>query len=44
LAVFGDGLEDVIGGLRPDERPWSLVPLVDPLADIGFEFGDAAVR
>ena len=43
LAVVGEGLQDVVGGLGPGERPGVLVPLVDPLADVGFEVGDAAV-
>jgi hypothetical protein len=44
LAVGGEGFEDLVGGLGPDERPGVLVPLVGPVADVGFEFGDAAVR
>lgn len=43
MAVFCDGLQDVVSGLGPDEWPGVLVPLGDPLADAGFEFGDAAV-
>src|SRR5947199_6916000 len=34
LAVGGERLKDVIGGLRPYERPGVLVPFVDPLADV----------
>ena len=43
-AVGGKGFEDLVGGLGPDERLGILVPLVDPLADVGLELGDAAVR
>jgi len=43
LAVGGEGFEDLVGGLGPRERFRVLVPLVDPLADVGFELGDAAV-
>jgi hypothetical protein len=43
LAVLGDGPQDFVGGLRPGEGPGVLVPLVDPLADVGLRFGDAAV-
>src|ERR1700722_4233174 len=43
LAVLGDGLEDVVGGLRPGERLRVLVPLGDPLADVALELGDASV-
>ena len=42
-AVCSEGVEDVIGGLRPDERLEVLVPLVDLAADVPFEFGDAAL-
>ena len=44
LAVSSEGLEDVVGCLRPYERLGVLVPLADPLADVGLELGDAAVR
>ena len=44
MAVFGHGLEDVVSGFGPDEWLGVLVPLDDPLADVVFEFGDAAVR
>ena len=39
MAVFGDGLENVIRGFSPHERLGVLVPLVDPRADVGFELG-----
>jgi len=44
LAVGGEGFEDLIGGLGPYERAGVLVPFGDPLADVGLELGDAAVR
>jgi hypothetical protein len=40
LAVGGEGLQDVVSGLGPGEWPGVLVPLVDRLADVGFELGD----
>ena len=43
MAVVGEGFQDVVGGFGPDEGPGVLVPLVDPLADVGLELGDAAV-
>jgi hypothetical protein len=43
LAVRGEGFQDLVGGLSPHERLRVLVPLVDPLADVGLEVGDAAV-
>jgi hypothetical protein len=43
LAVLGEGLEDLVGGLGPRERLRVFVPLADPLADVCFELGDAAV-
>jgi hypothetical protein len=43
LAVYGDGLKDVICGLGPHERLGVLLPLVDPLADVVLELGDAAL-
>jgi hypothetical protein len=42
-AVGGEGVEDLVGGLGPGEGFGVGVPFVDPLADVGFEFGDAAV-
>jgi hypothetical protein len=44
LAVSGEGFEDLVRGLGPLEWLRVLVPLVDPLADVGFQLGDAAVR
>ena len=43
FTVSGEGFQDLVSALGPDERPGVLVPLVDPLADVGFELGDAAV-
>jgi hypothetical protein len=43
LAVVGDALQDLVGRPGPHEGLRVLVPLVDPLADIG-QPGDAAVR
>ena len=43
LTVGGEGFEDLVGGLGPHERLGVLVPFAGPLADAGFEFGDAAV-
>lgn len=43
IAVCGEGVEDLVGGLGPDEGFGVGVLDVDPLADVGFEFGDAAV-
>jgi hypothetical protein len=43
LAVGGEGVEDLVGGLGPDEWFGVGVPFVDPFADVGFEFGDAVV-
>jgi len=42
-AVCGESLEDLVCGLGPDEGLGVFVPFVDPLADVGFEVGDAAV-
>jgi len=42
--VGGEVVQDLVGGLGPDERLRVLVPLGDPLVDVGFEFGDAVVR
>ena len=39
-AVGGQGLEDRVGGLGPDEGFRVGVPLVDPGLDVGFQFGD----
>ena len=44
LAVGGEGVEDLVGGLGPDEDFGVFVPFVDPSTDVGFEFGDTAVR
>jgi hypothetical protein len=44
MAVGGEGFEDFIGRLGPHEWLRVLVPLVDPLADVGFQLDDAAVR
>ena len=43
LAVGGEGVQDLVGGLGPDERLGVPVPLVDPLTDIGLQLGDIAV-
>jgi hypothetical protein len=43
LAVGGEVVEDLVGGLGPDEGVGIGVPFIDPAADVGFEFGDAAV-
>jgi hypothetical protein len=37
LALGGEGFQDLVGGLGPGEWPGVLVPLVDPLADVGFQ-------
>jgi hypothetical protein len=44
FAEGGEGSEDLVSGLGPYERRGVLVPLADPLPDVGFEFGEAAVR
>src|SRR5690348_9378601 len=43
LAVAGECLQDFVSAFRPRERLRVLVPLVDPLAGVALEFGDAAV-
>jgi len=43
LAVTGEVVEDLVSGLGSDEGLGIGVPFVDPLADVGFQFGDAAV-
>ncbi len=43
MAVCGEGVEDLAGGFVPDEWLGVGVPLVDPAADVGFEFDHAAV-
>jgi hypothetical protein len=43
LAVVGEVVEDLVSGLGPDEGFGVGVPFVDPFADVGFQFGDAAV-
>lgn len=46
LMIMGEGVEDLLGGLAPDERPWCLVPGLDPLTDVFLQryhaFADAA--
>jgi hypothetical protein len=37
-------LEDLVGGLGPDEGLGVVVPGVDPGADVGVELTDRAVR
>lgn len=43
LAVAGEGVEDLVGGLGPDEGLGVSVPLVDPAAQVSFEFDHAAM-
>jgi hypothetical protein len=43
LAVGGEVVEDLVGGLGPDEWLRVGVPFVDPFPDVGFEFDDGAV-
>jgi hypothetical protein len=43
LAVGSEGFEDIVGCLGPGERFGVLIPLVDPLADVGLKFMYAAV-
>lgn len=42
-AEAGEGVEDFLGGLGPDERRGVLVPVLDPAADVGFECLDVLV-
>ncbi len=44
LAVSSDGVEDLVGGLGPDVGAGVFVPGVDPLADVGVQRVDGAVR
>jgi len=44
LAVSFDGVEDLVGGLGPDVGAGVFVPGVDPLADVGVQRVDGAVR
>jgi len=44
LAVAADGVEDLVGGLGPDVGAGVLVPGLDPLADVGVQRADGAVR
>ena len=41
--MSGEGFEDLLGGLGPDERPWVLVPVSDPGADVPLQGLDALV-
>jgi hypothetical protein len=43
LAVGGEAVEDLVGGLVPDERFGVVVPVGDPGADRGDEVADGAV-
>jgi hypothetical protein len=42
-AEAGEGVEDFLGCLGPDERLGVFVPVLDPLADVGFEDLDVLV-
>jgi hypothetical protein len=42
-AISGEGFEDLLGGLGPDERPWVLVPVGNPRADVGLQGLDTLV-
>jgi hypothetical protein len=42
-AVSVEGFEDLLGGLGPDERPWVLVPVSNPGADVALQGLDALV-
>jgi hypothetical protein len=44
LAVGGEDVKDLVSGLGPHEWPGVLVPGTGPLAQVGFQFGAAAVR
>jgi hypothetical protein len=39
-----DAGEDLVGGLGPHERAWVLVAAVDPIADVGVELAERAMR
>lgn len=42
-ATRGDLVENIVGCLRPYERPWVVVPVGEPGADIAFEYLGRAV-
>ncbi|MFF0291486.1 hypothetical protein [Streptomyces sp. NPDC005262] len=42
-AEAGEGVEDLLGGLGPDERLGVFVPVLDPCPDIGFQSLDVLV-
>jgi hypothetical protein len=42
-AEAGEGVEDLFGGLGPDERLGVFVPVFDPGSDVGFEGMDVLV-
>src|ERR1700704_5550955 len=44
LAVAADRVEYLLGGLGPNVGAWVLVPGLDPLADVGVQRADGAVR
>ena len=35
-----DAVQDLVGGLGPDEGVFALVPAVDEGSDLGYEVGD----
>src|SRR5205085_12079993 len=41
--VIGEGAQDLVGGLRPGERPGVVVPGGDPVLDVGFQGLDGGV-
>jgi hypothetical protein len=40
---FGQGIGDLLGCLRPSERARVFVPVLDPVADVGFQGLDGLV-
>src|SRR5829696_6590508 len=43
LPVSAERVEDLVGGLGPDERVGVVVPGLDPVADVGFQGLDAGM-
>src|SRR4029450_5008865 len=43
MKISGQVVEELVGGLGPDERLGILVPRLDPSPKVGLQLGDAAV-
>ena len=43
MEIVGEVVEDLVGGLAPDEGPGVGVPVFDPVGDVAAECGDGVV-